>query len=56
MDEMKFAAYMAVSFTRFFPFSSGSILYNFIYVCMFYILLFNFVNYVFLLLYYVFFC
>ena len=56
IDEMKFATFMAVSFITFFPFSSGSILYHFIYtyVCMFYILLFNFVNYVFLLLCYIF--
>jgi hypothetical protein len=46
---MKFAAYMACSFITFsFPFAS--ILYHFIYCCMFCRLLFNFVSYVFLLL------
>jgi hypothetical protein len=43
---------MAVSFTTFFPpYSSGSILYYFIYGCMFCMFLFNFVNCVFLLLF-----
>jgi hypothetical protein len=28
VDEMKFAACMAVSFMKYFPFSSGSILYH----------------------------
>ena len=34
IDQMKFADYMAVSFTTFFPYSSGSILYHSIYGCM----------------------
>jgi len=56
IDEMKFAAYVVVSFITFFPLSSGSMLCHCIYGCMFYILLFKFVNYVFLFLCYVFFC
>jgi hypothetical protein len=48
IGQMKFSAYMAVSFINFFPYSSGSILYHCIYSCMFCVL-FNFVNYVFLL-------
>ena len=42
---------MAVSFITFFPYSSGSILYYFIYGCMFCMLPFNFVNYVFFCLF-----
>jgi hypothetical protein len=51
---MRFAAYMAVSLITFFKHSFGSILYHCIYVCMFRMLMFNFVNYVFLLFCYVF--
>jgi len=47
---MRFAAYMAVSLITFLKYSFGSILYHCIYVCMFRMLMFNFVTYVFLLL------
>jgi hypothetical protein len=47
---MSFAAYMAVSLITFFKYSFGFILYRCIYVYMFRMLLFNFVNCVFLLL------
>ena len=50
IDRMRFAAYMAVSFYHIFSYSSGYILYHYIHDCMFCMLLFNFVNYVFLLL------
>ena len=50
IDHMKFAAYMAVWFIAILPYSTGSILYHCIYGCIFCTLLFNFVNYVFLLL------
>ena len=41
IDHMRFAAYMAVSFITFL-YSSGSILYHFIFGCTFCMLLFNF--------------
>jgi len=47
IDQMKFAAYMPVSFITFFPCSFGSILYHCIYGCIFSMLLSNFVNYAF---------
>ena len=54
IDHTKFAAYMGVSFNHILSYSFGSILYHFIYGWMFCMLLFNFVNYVFLLWCYVF--
>jgi hypothetical protein len=49
IDHMKFTAYMvAFSLSHFLPYSCGSISYNCINNCMFCMLLFNFVNYVFL--------
>jgi len=56
IDQMKFTAYMAILFNAFFSRSSGSILYHCVYGCMFCMLLFNFVNYVFLLLCSIFIC
>jgi hypothetical protein len=47
IDRMKFPAYMAVPFITFLQHSSRLILYHFIYRCMFCVLLFGFVNYVF---------
>jgi hypothetical protein len=50
IDHMKFAAYMVFFVYHIFSRSPGSIFYHCIYGCMFCMLLFNFVNYVFLLL------
>ena len=50
IDHMKSAAYMAASCYHNLSYSCGSILYHCVYGCMFCMLLFNFVNYVILLL------
>ena len=50
IDHMKFAAYMVFFCYHSLSCSFGSIFYHCIYGCMFCMLLFNFVNYVFLLL------
>ena len=49
INQIRFAASMAVSFITYFPHSFVSILYEFIYGCMFCVFLFNFVNYLFVL-------
>ena len=50
IDQMKFAVYMANLVDHIFSYFSGSILYHCIYGCMLCVLLFNFLNYIFLLL------
>ena len=49
VDHMKFVAYMAFFLYHTISYSSDPIFYHCIYGCMFCMLLFNFVNYVFLL-------
>ena len=54
INRMKFAVYMTFSFLTFFHVSMVSFFYRCIYDCMFCVLLFNFVNYVFYCYFYVF--
>ena len=55
IDQIKFAAYMAVSFITFFKILLVLFLYHCMHGCMFCMFLFSLVNYVFLLLFNVFF-
>ena len=48
IDQMKFTAYMDISFIKFFSYSSGSFLYHCTYGCAFCMFLFHFVSYVFI--------
>ena len=47
IDHLQFAVYMAVCFITYFSYTSGSVLYHFIYGCVFFVFLFNSVSYVF---------